>query len=230
MAQELIHDLVAAYALDALDNSERREFEEHLASCEQCSEELEGLRAAAAALAYVPEGPAPPPALRDRLLERVHAEHAPPAANVVPLRRRFALPAVATFGAAAAAAAIVLGIWASSLSSSLNRQDAIARVLGDSTSAHVAMGAGNQVVVASNGQAVLVSSLAHAPQGKTYELWVIEAGKPRPAGLFAEGKSSSPLLLSRHVPLGAKVGLSIERGGGANPPRPTHIVDVTPPI
>ena len=47
MEQELVHDLVAAYALDALDDSERREFEEHLATCEQCSEELEGLRAAA---------------------------------------------------------------------------------------------------------------------------------------------------------------------------------------
>lgn len=227
MEQELIHDLVAAYALDALDDSERREFEDHLAGCEQCAEELEGLRAAAAALAYVPEGPAPPPALRDRLLERVHAEHAP-AANVVPLRRHFALPAVATFGALAAAAAIALAVWATSLSSSLDRQDAIAGVLGDPTSAHVAMGAGNQVVIGSNGQAVLVSSLARAPQGKTYELWVIEAGKPRPAGLFAGGKSSSPLLLSRHVPLGAKVGLSIERQGGAG--RPTHIVDVTPPI
>ena len=227
MELELIHEQVAAYALDALDDSERREFEEHLASCEQCAEELEGLRAAAAALAYIPEGPAPPPALRDRLLRQVHAEHAP-ATKVVPLRRRWALPAAATFGAVAAAAAILLGIWATSLSSSLDRQDAIAHVLGDVTAAHVAMGAGNHVVVAQDGQAVLVSGLPRAPQGKTYELWVIEAGQPQSAGLFAEGKSASPFLLSRHVPLGAKVGLSIERHGGAR--RPTHIVDVTPPI
>src|SRR5438132_10799221 len=105
MEQELIHELVAAYALDALDDSERSEFEEHLADCEQCSTELGGLRDAAAALAYVPEGPAPPAALRDRVLDRVHAERT---SNVVPLRRRVALPAVATLAVAAAAAAIVL--------------------------------------------------------------------------------------------------------------------------
>ena len=92
MEQELIHELVAAYALDALDDSERREFEEHLAGCEQCSEELGGLKDAAAALAYVPEGPAPPAALRDRVLEQINAERA---LNVVPLRRRVALPALA---------------------------------------------------------------------------------------------------------------------------------------
>jgi anti-sigma-K factor RskA len=223
--QELIHDLAAAYALDALDDSERREFEEHLADCEQCSDELEGLNAAAAALAYVPEGPAPPPALRERLLEQVHGERT---SNVVPLRRRVALPAVASFAVVAAAAAIVLAVWASSLSSSLDRKDAIARVLGDPTATRVQMGTGSQVVIRSNGQAVLVSGLSRAPQGKTYEIWVIRGRTTLPAGLFAEGKSASPVLLARRVPRGAQVGLSIERSSGAS--HPTQILDVTTPV
>jgi anti-sigma-K factor RskA len=209
--------------LDALDESERREFEEHLAACEQCREELEGLRDAAAALAYVPEGPAPPPALRDRVLQRVHEERE---SNVVPLRRRAALPAVATFAVVAAAAAIVLAIWASSLSTSLDRKSAIARVLGNPAASHMKMGPSSQVVVGPNGEAVVVSKLDRAPAGKTYELWVIDRNGAKSAGLFPAG-SSSPVLLARRVPRGSQVGISIEPRGGSK--RPTTIVGVSAP-
>ena len=222
MEQELIHDLAAAYALDALDDSERREFEEHLADCEQCSDELDGLGDAAAAHAYVPEGPAPPAALRERLLEQVHGERA---SNVVPLRRRVALPAVATFAVVAAAAVILLAVWASSLSNSLDQKRAALRIVADPAARHVELGSGNQVVVAPNGQAALVSSLSHAPQGKTYEIWVITGGAPRAAGLFDQGRSGAPVMLARRVPKGAQIGLSLERAGGAK--RPSVIIAVS---
>src|SRR5581483_1905076 len=142
----------------------------HLSRCEQCSERVQSLRDTAAALAYVPEGPAPPPALRERVLQRVHEQRR---GNVVPLRRRIALPAAVSFAAAATAAAI-------------------ARVLGDPAAAHIELGVSSRVVVGSSGEAVLVSRLAPAPAGKTYELWVITGGTPRPAGLFADGARSSP--------------------------------------
>ena len=226
MEQELIHDLAAAYVLDALDDSERREFEEHLAGCDQCREELEGLRDAAAALAYVPEGPAPPPALRDRVLERVHDEQA---SNVVPLRRRVALPAVATVAVVAAAAAIVLAVWASSLSSSLDTKNAALAVLSNTASKRMPLGTASQVVVAPDGRAVVVSGLSRAPSGKTYELWVLDGKSVRPAGLFTRGTRGTPVVLLRRVPKGAQVGLSLERSGG-HPDHPTTIVGVSPPL
>jgi anti-sigma-K factor RskA len=220
--QEFIHDLAAAYALDALDDSERREFEAHLASCERCAEELDGLTDAAASLAYVAEGPAPPDALRERLLDRVHEERGP---NVVPLRRRVALPAVASFAVVAAAAAVVLAVWASNLSSSLDQKRTAIGILANTAARHVELGASTQLVVAPNGQAALVSSLSPAPRGKTYEIWVISRGKPQPAGLFGQGRSGAPVLLARRVPKGAQVGLSLERAGGAK--RPTVIIAVS---
>jgi anti-sigma-K factor RskA len=224
--QELIHDLAAAYALDALDDSERREFEEHLAGCKKCSEELEGLSDAAAALAYVPEGPAPSAELRERLLEQVRGERT---SNVVSLRRRgLALPAVASFAVVAAAAAIVLAVWGSSLSSSLDQKRAAIGILADTAAKHVKLGASDQLVISPNGEAALVSGLSHAPPGKTYEIWVITAGTPRPAGLFSQGRSGAPVLLARRVPKGAQVGLSLEHAGGAK--RPTLIISLSPPV
>ena len=39
MEADTLHDLTAAYALDALDSDEAREYEAHLARCEQCRAE-----------------------------------------------------------------------------------------------------------------------------------------------------------------------------------------------
>jgi hypothetical protein len=54
------HGLVGAYALDALDEFERRQFENHLSSCETCSLELRGLTETTArlggAMARAPAG------------------------------------------------------------------------------------------------------------------------------------------------------------------------------
>ncbi len=221
-----IHDLAAAYALDVLDDSERAAFEAHLASCETCSAEIESLKDTASALAYAAAGPAPPPALRERVLEAVRDE---PASNVVPLRRGIVLPAVATVAVAAGCAAIVLGIWAGSLSDSLDAKRAALRVVADPAASRVALGRAGEVVVTPNGDAALVSNLSAAPKGKTYEIWVIQEGAaPQPAGLFAKGRSGAPIMLARKVPKGAQVGLSLERAGGAR--KPTVILSVSPTI
>ena len=224
--QEHIHDLAAAYALDALDDSERSEFEAHLRDCEQCSNEIEQFRDTAASLAYVAEGPPPPAALRERLIERVREEGP---SNVVPLRRgRWPLAAVATVAVAASAAAIVLGVWASSLSSSLDEKKAALQIVGDPAAKHVALGPRSQVAVLPNGKAALVSTMRPAPNGKTYELWVIDRGGAKPAGLFRAGASGKPVLLERNVPRGAQIGLSLERAGGAD--QPTLILSVSRPV
>ena len=85
MADEPIHDLTAAYALDALDPHDEERYEEHLATCERCREELAELRDPVAMLAYGIESPTPPPELRTRILDAARAERS----NVVPIRRRW---------------------------------------------------------------------------------------------------------------------------------------------
>src|SRR5215475_4738702 len=100
MTNEELHDLTPAYALDALDADERRAYEEHLAGCERCRADLAELGETVGALGLAAEGPAPPEALRDRIL--VAARHEGPS-NVVALRssrRRW----YAVAGVAAAAA------------------------------------------------------------------------------------------------------------------------------
>src|SRR4029450_1440627 len=112
------HSLVAPYALHALDDEECREFEQHLAVCERCRNELAGLKEAAASLAYGAAGPAPPPELRERVLTQAHSERA----NVtsLPQRRRSWTAPLAAAAAIAASVAIGLGVWTATRPASEN--------------------------------------------------------------------------------------------------------------
>jgi anti-sigma-K factor RskA len=199
-----IHELSAAYALDALDPNERGEFEEHLAECEECRDTVAGFRETAASLAYDAEMPAPPPALRQRILDGARRERP----NVVPLRPRWAFPAAATIAAVAACAAIGLGIWAATLH---NR-------LGERPEAVDIQGARGSLILTKSGDGTLVlDSLAAAPAGKTYEAWVIEDGMARRAGLFSGGGRIA-FGLTRKVPDGAVVAVTLEDAAGVDAP------------
>jgi anti-sigma-K factor RskA len=221
-----LHELAAPYALDALDADEREHFERHLAECERCSAKVAELLEAAGALAFAVEGPEPPPSLRGRILEAARAESS---GKVVAFpRKRWALPAVATIAAIAACAAVGLGLWASSLSDSLDRERSVnaryaraVELVGDGAQVKaLANGEGGLLVAPGGGRAALVvCGLSSAPTGKTYEAWVIEGKTPRPAGLFRGGSGCAPpVLLEREVPTGAIVAVTLEREGGAQAP------------
>lgn len=204
------HSLVAPYALDALDAAEEQEFEQHLAHCERCREELAGLREAAAALALAAPPASPPPELRQRILDQARSERP----NVVPLRRpsRWTVPLAAS-AAVAAAAAIVL--WAISLG---NSSDPFKSVLSLHGSRVVSMGRYGAVAVGPKGQAVLALTVPQVPASKTYEAWVIRGGKATPAGLFTGRPGTSIVKVSRPVPAGSVVAVTIERAGGVQEP------------
>jgi anti-sigma-K factor RskA len=189
-----LHDLTAAYALDALAPDEAEAYERHLAQCEKCRQELVELSEGAAALGFEAVAPAPPPRLRAAILEQAAAERT----NVVPLmRRRWVSRGLAVAAAAAACVAVGLGV---SLSQSSHK--VVLTVVVDRF--------GNGTVD--------VSGLSSAPHGKTYEVWVIPAHRaPRPAGLFSGGAPTN-LPLQTTVPRGAVVAVTRERAGGVNKP------------
>ncbi|HEY1133548.1 MAG TPA: anti-sigma factor [Nocardioides sp.] len=114
-----IHALSGAYAVDALSAEERAGFEQHLAECPACREEVDSLREAAALLPAITETE-PSPGVRAAVLAGITqirplpplVQHGPEtealperAGTVVPLRRRRFRTALV----AAAAALIVAG-------------------------------------------------------------------------------------------------------------------------
>jgi anti-sigma-K factor RskA len=219
--REEIHELTAAYALDALSPDDEKAFEEHLRQCDACRDELARLLETAADLAASAPAATPPPALRARVLEQVRAERG----NVVPLRPRWAIPAAAV-AAVAACAAVGFGIWAATLhgtlhdrTSALRQQDRLLAVLADPAARQLPLSGGTGALyVDRTGRAALLARLPAAPAGKRYEAWVIAAGTATPAGLFGGGRGSAVLLASP-VRAGTRVGITLEPFAGS--PRPT---------
>jgi anti-sigma-K factor RskA len=221
MVEEL-HDLTAAYALDALGADEARAYEAHLRGCTRCQQELVSLSEAANALAYAVDGPQPPPDLRARILDAARKERQ----NVIPFRRRAFASFAWPVAAAAATVAIAVGAWAATLASDLQaersaraeRERALA-VLGEVDAERIPVGGRDgALVVRANGEAVLVAALDPPPEGKIYEAWVIVDGKPLPAGVFDVSGRTAVHVLTRPVPDGAVVAVTVEPDGGVDRP------------
>ncbi len=217
------HELTAAYALDALEPHERERYEKHLATCEECREELASFWSVAGALAHGAGGPPPPPALRERILEQARSERP----NVLPFRKRLTVVPAASLAAVAAVLAIGLGLWGSSLAGQLDdiraeraSERQAFEIIADPRSRKVPFaGAEGNLFLASTGTgAVVLSGLDEAPEGKTYEVWVIEGGVSHRAGIFEGGDGRLMLALERPVPQEAKVAVTLEKDGGVEVP------------
>jgi hypothetical protein len=222
MGRNDIHELTAAFALDALDEADAREYEEHLRGCTRCRDELRDLSETTAALAYATPAPTPPPALRERILDEVRRD----GSNVIPFRARRTFFATAGLAAVAACAAIGLGFWAFSLQDSLDEerdanraQDTAIELISDPGSTRTPLTGGNGTLVVGRDRsgALILSEVGAAPDGKDYEAWVAEDAEPEPAGLF-EGGTDRIVLLDRPVPPGATVMVTLEDDGGAERP------------
>ncbi len=229
-----LHLLVGAYAVDALEGSERAAFEEHLASCAACAEELADLQDAAAALGSV-AALAPPPQLRTRVLDAASQARQEPAqtASVVPLQRRRRHPLAWVAGAAAAVVMLVAGgaTWrAISVEQELSLLRAqaadVTAVLAApdarTESAAVAGGGRGAVVVApSQERGVFVGTSLPAPApDRTYQLWLLDAaGRATSVGLFRPtGDGDATVALPPGVLDAATVGLTVEPSGGSRAP------------
>jgi anti-sigma-K factor RskA len=200
-------ELIPAYALDALGEDERRALEHHLRECERCRSELRAYREAASSLAYATPLLDPPPGLRERVLGEARADLAPRAPAGRNRLRRPRLVFAAPIVAAAAAAAIAVLLVAGHGSNTSWVRTATDRV---------ALSGGKGVVVVSGSRGALLTSLADAPSGKTYEAWVIRGKQPVPAGTFRSG--ARPVILTVPVRHGDVVAVTVEPGAGSKAP------------
>jgi anti-sigma-K factor RskA len=227
-------ELIAGYALNALDDADRARAEELLASSEEAREELRTFAEVAAALSTAATGPSPGPELRGRILDAARAEPQ----NVVSLdaRRRGRVSALGVGAAIAACAAIAAGVWGLSVSSDLDdarlaleRERAAAAVLANPAAQTTLTGNAGRLVVSEGGSAVLVVSNTPAvPAGKTYQMWVIDGGAPKPAGLFPAREGTVAIPVEGTVKQGSVVAVTIEDDDGAESPSGTPVIASKP--
>lgn len=235
-----VHALTGAYAIDALDDDERAEFEQHLAQCEECRVEVASLREAGAELAAA--APAtPPPALRARVLADIAQVRplppvAPARAEVTDLaaHRRRRRPILLAAAAAAVVAAVGVGAavtqpWADEpaveQAGPAPDPDPAQPVLeADDAETHASDlasvdGPATATVVRSRelGQAVILThNMPELPSSEVYQVWLRVGGAMEPAGLMRS--TDSTLLLSGDATDAEAVGVTVEPAGGSSRP------------
>jgi anti-sigma factor RsiW len=239
-----LHTLVGAYVMDAVTGRDRADFERHLPFCEQCQDDVRGLREATAHLAAAAAVP-PRPELREQTIRAAErTRQLPPLVPGQPARHGGGvrvhswLPRlVAGAALALAATAIVLGVHLSTMQARLGaleqRDSAITAILGshDATTltAQVRTGGTATVVMSHRARALVFTAhgLTRLPTSKVYELWLMGPSGATPAGMLPSGHHgmSGPVVVNRLAP-GDRLGLTIEPSAGTGRPTSAPVVMV----
>jgi anti-sigma-K factor RskA len=212
---EEMHDLAAAYALDALDDIERRRFETHLAGCEACRREVAGFGDALGELAS--RSPAqPPPEMRDRVLARIEETPQESRRPPVPGSRNLLMAAAAAVVAVVAFAALLGGgVFDDPVDKVLAADDARQITLESDVVEGAVLTFSPEL-----GQGVFAAQqLPAVGPDETYELWLIDEDGPTPAGLFTPHEDgSATVLVEGEVFPGLTLGLTVEPVAGSDAP------------
>lgn len=222
-------DAVGAYALGALPEPERTEYERHLAGCDACRRELEQLRTAAEALpASVPQVE-PPAALKRRLMKEIERDADSATAGEPGARRRrrrTAWERLRTRGApltaGLAAVALLLGLVAGQLLAGGDGGHTVTATVDRAQ----APGASAQLHVRDDRAVLEVRDLPAPASGRVYQVWTQRGeAAPEPTdSLFSPRTDGSAVTtVGRSLEGVDRVLVSSEPAGGSRAP-------TTPPV
>jgi anti-sigma-K factor RskA len=233
--QERFEDLKDAYVLGALPEEERLEFEQYLAAHPDLQAEIEELSAIAGLLAFSPQEQEPSSELRRRIMDTVEAEAVQPRTSQ---RRSWLAGLWEAVGprdlALAGAAMLVIGLFSWSMLLQGEVRDLQGRVQSLQSQPQdqsqgpqmIALGGAGteqgvraELVTLEGDRAVLVAeNMPPAPEGKTYQIWVIKGDTPEPSGLFEPRGDSIAAVVENPVEGADAVAVTVEPEGGSKKP------------
>ncbi|WOC12225.1 anti-sigma factor [Gordonia sp. MP11Mi] len=209
---------LAALAVNAVDDVERRRLEHHLARCAACRDELDTLRQASALLS-TDEEPVPDD-LRRRVLAAVDE----------PRRRSWTRTRIAAAAACIVVAAGVGGaVWTTQRGDrpAVSHDHTMDQVLAapDMRKASGAVGDGSVAAMYSPSHRATVVSVDGLPgvePSMGYQVWITVGGAMKSAGVVSPGNSSSVVMTDMERPV--DVGLSVEPMTGSSEPTSPMVV------
>ncbi|MGA9467600.1 MAG: anti-sigma factor [Exiguobacterium marinum] len=187
-------DQLIDYFNQHLSEDERAKFEQHLASCKDCQEELEQLEALVGGVAFLSTPIEPPRGMKARVLDRVFEEDNEPITSTVspaavppvtPFKQRRERKKAPVWGMVALAAALLLSLIGNGYLLT-NQPDSPGIALtetipleGESEgTAYLAEQDGTtQLIVQTNG-------LSSLDDNEVYQVWLLKDNAPIPTGAF----------------------------------------------
>ena len=243
MNRERFEDLREPHALNALPENERREMEEYLVSHPELQSEIDELGTIAGLLAFSPPDQEPSPRLREDLMNTVRVESVRSGDAHAPERDPFSTRVREFFGfgrlaLGAAALVVLVGLisWNVSLQSQNNdlqgkvqsvqkqaqqKQTQTYALKGSGTAQNVS---GEVVKVNSKHTVLTADDLPSIPKDKTYQIWVIKNGVPKPAGVFNPNHGKAAAMVTISLKDGDTIAITVEPAGGSSKPTTDPII------
>jgi hypothetical protein len=178
MTHEELKALVPAYSLGAVSDAESTEIESHLRGCPECAAEARSFAGTVESVAFSVTPEELPAGFVERTMEA--AVWSDPA--VVPAAGGWRRWWVVAFAAAASVAVIVTAVTLIGSTSTADRRKQVVATLSrnDGLALRGTTGVIGRLVPTEDGSTFAVAGLERAPEGKTYELWVMR-GKDCPS-------------------------------------------------
>lgn len=227
------------YALGALSDAERKQVQEHLASCAECRALYQQEKAIVSMLPRSAQSVEPSSQTKQKLFARVDADLQKTAPRVVqtepPRRRWFAQPLFAV-AAIALIALLAIGGWLVLSNQPSPEQQTIASILNDPNVQQVSLAGtkdapsawGQVYMVPGHSQAVLkVGGLEQLPQDKGYEFWFIRGQDPQASNMFTVNSDGTMTVLVKandSVENFNAWGVSVEPKAGVEKPTGTIVI------
>ncbi len=230
-------DLLPAYALGSLDAEEASRVEQHLLSCLICRSEANAFQVVTEQLSFAAPVVAPPPDLKDRLMQRVRTaqpgQRLPAQASKRPwLARLLPVWGVASLCVMIALAGLNLFLWQrlerSELFMSpegmravpLNSPDVVSRATGF-------------VLISEDGDngALVVDGLPHLDESQQYQVWLVRDGQRTSGAIFSTDERSyggTRIRVPGSLLEYSAVSITVEPSGGS--PQPTGAVVLGGPL
>jgi hypothetical protein len=244
-------ELLAVYALDALDETEAEMVRSHAESCPRCAHELDAHRETIGLLASV--GGEAPAGVWTRIaaaIEPATTSPRQPAPLVLPVgsrarRRRLAVRGLAV--AAVVAAAVMIGIQTvrvdhlnhrvtelGAATEQVGGLPGVAAALVDPTAAHLRLASTSpgatplgQFVILPSGAAYLVGgSLPALTGGRIYQLWSVVSGRAVSVGLLGSHPVTAAFTTDPHAAVSEYL-VTVEPSGGVVAPTTSPVARAT---
>jgi anti-sigma-K factor RskA len=245
-----MHLLTGAYALDALDDVERAQFERHLRSCGSCAAEVIEFHAAAARLADRVRLPSPVRLRSHVLADANRTRQLSPLARIAvrrpSLRRALATACAAAMLAGSAglgavawsghragsdtvftAARAVQALDQADPSNQADQTAPVSNVTTDSAWIEVVERptSGTATAVADGAAILAARGLPALPPEKAYQVWLFDTKGVHAMGLL-KPRDGSGLLLVPGAAAGSRVAVSVEPAGGSGLPTTAPVLNL----
>jgi anti-sigma-K factor RskA len=242
-----VQELLAAYLLDAVDESERVLVEEHLLTCAECEREAASLTPTVQALAAAPAPVAPPARVRESVLDgQAHAaapatrQQSPQelpapdpatADDLVARRSSRATRRLSLLVAAAAVVALVMFLAVGPFRATPDVTTETVAAASDAQRFETQVGEATAILIVSRALdkvAIETRDMTPAPDGRDYQLWLRHPdGSVTDAGLMPREEDAA-MVLPAGLGDAVAVAITVEPEGGSERPtgEPVAVIPV----